>query len=474
MGKEPLFKDEYEANFGDKTDYSIPAKERVNRIMKILVEGGFEAYIIGGAVRDTLLGEVPKDYDIFTNAEPDFIETTWKDNFKVIGGETRQKKVLTYLVDGIEVSRFRKDGKREDPTGTDLFQHLLTCDFTINAIAMDYEGKVIDAVGGYYDLLEGTLRAVGNPYDRFEEDRLRVMRAVRFMAKYGFRPDEELVKAIRTTPIMTLPVERIREEFLKIIAHPAGPRLLDQLGIMDQIFPEWQTMRMDGGPYHNETVDEHSFIAHELMCRNTGNILLIFTALFHDIGKPISATRKDTRNGKLVDPYFTFVGHEKTGAEKIGEIMERLKFSNNDVKYVKRLVREHQYPLKERPVKNFKGYHALFGKLEEDKVPINDLVLLRYCDRQANLKLPPQFLMDFLDKYEAADAYFLMKLMNVPFTVKDLAINGNDIMEIGFPAGPQVGAELAYLYKAVVDGGISNDRVTLLRMARQRYKKNNT
>ena len=449
----------------DQNDQNEPNEARQERaygILKELTSKGFKAYIVGGAVRDTILEKIPEDWDIFTDATGEKLLEIYPDG-KIIGNEERQEKILTVVVDGTEVSTFRSNPTRTE-TGGSLLEHQGTCDFTINSLAMDMDGTIYDSTGGEMDLFHKVIRAVGDPKDRISEDPLRILRAIRFAVKYDFQIDPELVEVIQNTSIRIIAVERIREEFMKIIQYSAGPILLDRLGLLPQIFYWWPTMRIPGGKYHGEQVDEHSFYCHNIMCNYTDDPLLKFTALVHDIGKPISATMKDDGN-------LTFIGHDIEGAKAIHKEMERMKFSLKETAYVEALIRNHQYPLKiKAETSSFRGLHRAFRALEDAKVPIEHLILLRYCDRQANLKTHRETYTDFLTKYIGSDAYYTIKYNRIPIRTTELWLDGDEIMGMfGLEPGPKVGIIMKYLLKLSWRGNF-HDLTTMLNYINKQKK----
>jgi tRNA nucleotidyltransferase (CCA-adding enzyme) len=308
--------------------------------MKYLIENDFQAYIIGGAVRDYKLGIKPHDYDIFTNATGEQILKIFPSG-NIIGGEERQEKILTVIVDGVEISQYRKNGNRTE-TGMSLEEHQATCDFTINAMAMDIEGNITDKYKGQIHLIERELHFVGDPKQRIAEDTLRLLRGIRFAAKYNFKFEEKTKLTIESNAkkITELPQERVREELMKILQYPKGIEYLIFYGYLDLIFPEWETVKgMGGGDHHAERVDTHMLNAFETACKITNKTILRLAAFLHDIGKGITMEFKEDGGVRF---------HEHENKEKVGftaDLSSRMfeikrKFPDNKLVYFREFVKE--------------------------------------------------------------------------------------------------------------------------------------
>ena len=437
------------------TDIKIP--ENVKAIMQKLEANNYDAYIIGGAVRDTLLGVEPKDWDVFTNANGETLLTLFPHG-KILGGEERQKKILTVIVDGVEVSQYRRSGDRLE-VGSTLEEHLATCDFTINALAVGLDGELVDLHGGRDDLHSKYVVCVGKPQDRIKEDGLRVLRAIRFLSKLGGNfilnaiPEEELERIIIFYDISQLPVERVRDELLKIISYELGAVHLREYKMLKKIIPEFKDCEIDGGPHHDELVSAHGLNACYVANSLTSNPLLKFACLCHDIGK-----------GKTVEfsaGYARFARHDTEGAKLMKERMEALKFSTDDIKYVTTLIANHMAYYKYDETAK-KSWVKLFQRLEDGGVPIEDFAVLQYCDSQANTKNPRQTFLEFIKERGQIRKYYEMKFAKEPFRVSDLEINGHDVMKLGVEAGPEVGKVLKEVFDKVCDAELKNDRHELL------------
>lgn len=386
--------------------------DKITSIMQSLLNHGHEAYIIGGAVRDCMLCIKPKDWDIFTDATGGEILSIFPEG-KVIGNKDRQEKILTVVVRGVEVSQYRVNGDRTE-TGISLEKHLSTCDFTINSIVMNINGGIIDKYYGARDLQHRVISTVGSPEDRIMEDKLRVLRAVRFSVKYDFSINDHLIDVITNTDITTLPVERVREEILKILMYPDGLTRLVYYNLLEQIIPEFKPcFLMCGGKHHDETVDDHMYNAQNIACRLTDNPVLVFACAFHDIGKGNSYQIKE-------DGGISFHNHEKVGAEINRSVMERLKFSNADIKYVEALVGEHMFgPWSDKILD--KSFIKHFKRLEDAGVSIEDFMVLLYSDHQGNMKNHRIKFGDFIRNNKLHKKYYELKHSSVPFRISDLA-----------------------------------------------------
>ena len=434
----------------------IPKK--VEAIMRSLLDNGYEAYIIGGAVRDYIMGIKPNDWDVFTNATGDEILSIFPHG-TVIGGDKRRAKILTVIVDGVEVSQYRSNGDRTK-TGTSLEQHLSTCDFTINSMAMDIDRKLINTRYGAAHIQSKCLYCEGDPKDRIEEDKLRALRAIRFAVKYNLSIEKKLSRIIYYLDITDVPVERIREEMLKIFKYNDGLEMLYNANLISKIVPEFElSSSLGGGKHHSETVDQHMFNAQDIACELTDNPILIFACAFHDIGKPTTQEPKD-------DGDISFHNHEKVGAEMIHNIMNRMKFSKNDTKFVETLISEHM----------FGHYHNISDKafvkhfklLEDAGVSINDFVIMQYSDNQANTKNKRIKFGDYLNQNKIIKKYYEMKFSSTPFQISDIAISGNDVINAGIPIGAEIGNVLREIFEKVVDGDIENERHALMRYLKTR------
>jgi tRNA nucleotidyltransferase/poly(A) polymerase len=425
-------------------------------IMQKLVDNKFQVYAIGGFVRDNLLGLNPHDIDLFTNATGDEILNLFPSG-KILGGEIRQEKILTVMVGDVEVSQFRSNGKRTE-TGFNLEDHQSTCDLTINSMACDIGGNIIDSEGGQEDLNSKTLRFVGSPLCRINEDPLRVLRAVRFLAKYGLTADQETYKVLLNGwgYINGLPKERLREEFLKILKEEEGLGILLQLRIGPMMIPELiKVVGMEGGQHHNEDVLTHMLTAYVVAKSISDDWRVWLAAFFHDIGKGSTKTEEDDGTH--------FYRHEYVGGKYVEEWMTEYKFSNADIKFVSTLVKMHMWGYKENL--NRKTFVKKVNELQDAGCSIYDFLMICYCDHQANMAKEDIKFGDFVKNSYFLANYLEMMTNNMPFKTTDLKVNGRDMMKFGYE-GRQIGEVLQYLMDQVLEGNIINRADVLVQSAK--------
>ncbi len=443
----------------------MKVEEKTLGIIRELTEKGFEAYVAGGAARDTLFGEEPEDFDVVTNAGPGEIAALFKKRrVRIVGVSFK-----VCLVDGIEVATYRKrgghvtaPGKRHADYAGSLKEDLAGRDLTINALAYSpLTGETVDLFGGARDLKEGIIRFTLDANERIMEDPLRIIRACRFKAKYRGRFAEETFVNLKEHARLIGPhvaPERIRMEMLKALSCEK-PGLffeaLGEIGALGVILPALDDCRgVDGGPHHGETVFEHSLLALDAVPRKYP--LLRLAALLHDVGKPSSLTMK---NGAP-----TFVGHEKKGAELAGDLLRGLKFSNDELSFVTSLVLLHMRTMEKETTP--RAVRRLIKALNDAGVDHRDWIRLRIADRKANLKRPGYALSEI-----RAMVKMLRNELNPEggkrgFCVKDLAVDGREIMELlKIPQGPGVGKVMESLLDRVLDDPGLNSRETLLGIA---------
>lgn len=310
--------------------------DKIKGLMQQLIDNGYEAYIIGGAVRDSIMGREPHDYDLFTNATGEKILKVFPMG-TVIGNEERQKKILTVIVANVEISQYRSSGDRKE-TGNCLKIHLSTCDFRMNAMACDINGVIIDYNYGELDIAHKAISCVGSTSDRFKEDPLRMLRALRQSLQLGFAINlsiEMYITRHHKVLLSELSVERIRDELIKMQGYPDTWRLLRQTDILYWVIPEFEKLIcLNGGQYHNEDVDKHSDNAYRLSCELTSDYRIHIAAKLHDIGKGF--TIKTDEEGKI-----SFIGHEKESVKIAKTFLNRFKFSNADIKYITIMIKLH-------------------------------------------------------------------------------------------------------------------------------------
>jgi len=438
--------------------------EQIKELMQTILDAGFDCKIVGGYVRDSILGLEPNDVDLFTNCPGDKILELFPQGV-VIGGEERQEKILTVVVDGVEISEFRLSSDRKT-TGGNIEDHCATADFTINSLACDIDGRVFDYTGGMSDLHNKVLRFVGQADHRVSEDPLRAMRGIRFIAKYDLEPEAYAEDVLMNTWgfIHSLPVERIRDEFLKILEVDGGLQTLAKYRVLQPIIPELNHCMIEGGEHHDETVLEHLIYSYETAREITDDKRIWLAAFLHDIGKPKSIRYDE--DGKI-----HFFQHHVIGADYVRGWMEYYKFSKHDIDFICTLIYEHMWLNRDtKPSK--KSYIKHFSNLDKNNVSVLDFVKVMYCDNQGNMAKERVKFGDYEPVSELQKEYNKLKFEGTPFSVKDLEISGKDVMDIGGSevSGPMIGFTLKYVYNEVMDGNIENSRPVLMNYLNKIFK----
>ena len=433
-------------------------------ILNKLKEEGFDAYIVGGCVRDKLLGLHPHDYDITTSAKPQEIKRVFKDFKTILIGE--EFGTVGVLINGTlyEVTTFRIDGKylnfRKPENVTfskSLREDLKRRDFTINAMAMDSSGELYDPFGGKKDLDDKILRAVGRPNERIKEDAIRILRAIRFAGRFDFYIEDELFDAIsfERKLLKKISPERIFDEFSKMITSERPSYyllLMDETGVLDVIFPELK--RTVGfsqfSPYHDKTLFDHLVC---VMDEVKPDLALRLAALFHDISKVDTLSIGEDGRGH-------FYGHEVLGADLVSEILKRYRVSNKIIDKVKILILDHMKVHSEMTDKALRRQIKRVGR--DNVLDLYDL-LIADCrctriDRDASFIIKRKNrVKELLDEKE-------MK------TEKFLEINGNDIKALGFKEGKIIGKILKDLENLVLDDPEKNKRDYLIDYIDKNYR----
>lgn len=412
------------------------------------------------------MGRTPKDWDITTNALPEEIQKLFPDhvyenNFGTVGVKTGSESPDLAIV---EVTPYRVEGKYQDKRHPDqvkfvqnLDEDLARRDFTVNAMAMDEKGTVIDPFSGQSDIKNKIVRTVGNPSDRFNEDALRLMRAVRFAAVLGFSVEEKTMSEIKNNSelLRAISHERIRDEFVKIIQSDnayEGLLLLEETGLLQFVVPELREgIGITQNLHHIYTVWEHNTRTLKYTAEKKYSLVVRLASLFHDIGKPRS------KRGEGL--HSTFYGHDVIGAKMTAKIMERLKFSNEIAEQVIRLVRYHMFYYNVGEVTE-SSVRRLIANVGADA--IEDLIKVREADRisSGRPKAVPYKLRHL--------KYLIDKVSHDPISVKMLKINGNDIMrELGVEPGPKIGIILNTLLAEALENPELNSREYLLKRSQE-------
>jgi poly(A) polymerase/tRNA nucleotidyltransferase (CCA-adding enzyme) len=438
--------------------------KEVLEVVEKLKENGFEAYIVGGCVRDFLRGVEPEDWDVTTNAKPEEI-------IKIFPKSFYENRFLTVTVltesenpklKEIEITTFRKEAKYTDKRHPDfvgfaktLEEDLARRDFTINAMALEIPNskfqipKLIDLFGGKEDLKNKIIRAVGDPRERFSEDALRMMRAVRFSVTLGegWKIEEKTEEAIKENAfwISAISKERIRDEFLKIIMSERaaeGIERMRQLGLLKYIIPELEEgYKVTQNKHHIYDCYEHYLRSLDFAAKKGFNMYVRLAALFHDIGKP--------RTKKGEGPDATFYGHEIIGAKMTAQILNRLRFSKKDIEKIVKLVRYHLFYYNPGEVGE-SSVRRLLRKVGKEN--IEELIQVRMADRIGSgvPKAEPYKLRHL--------RYMIEKVSRDPISVKMLKVDGNDVMEIlKIKPGPKVGQILHILLEEVINDPKKNE-----------------
>jgi tRNA nucleotidyltransferase (CCA-adding enzyme) len=455
------------------------SKDKVQKVVDIITGSGGQAFLVGGCVRDLILHREPNDYDITTNLLPNEIKKIFKkENIPVISiGDGERHLTVVIVIDGyqIEVTTFRSetdysDGRHPDcvvPAKT-IEEDLLRRDFTINAMASKSinvsKDDLIDPHNGLSDIKQQLIRCVGNPKDRFNEDKLRALRAIRFASQLGFKIDLSTFNEIKSVSLDQISKERIQMELIKIYGSKfpcLGIELLKDSGLLKQIIPELlDCVGVDGGDNHNETVWEHSQLTLNAGVPLTKDWRLRMVFSFHDIGKPLCKS----------EPVIHFYRHEDVGAEMTKSIMKRLKFSNSDIEYVYNLILNHMHTYKmDKSVLTKRAVKNLVRAIGQEN--IMDMVILNYCDREGNRKRDTIDFRLYVDRYSIWNRWEEIRKQDAALKVTDLKVNGHDMMKIGF-TGKQVGEVLKYLLDAVDSDKMKNHKEELLEFA-LKYRNEN-
>jgi tRNA nucleotidyltransferase (CCA-adding enzyme) len=426
-----------------------------------LHRAGGAAYLVGGCLRDLVLGREPKDWDIATDLAPDDVKKLFR-RVHEVGAAFGTLMVPWH--DGVyEVTTFRtegpySDGRHPDEVAftTEVERDLERRDFTINALAWDPRADhIVDPFGGLYDLERRSIRAVGDPALRFREDALRLMRAIRFSAQLDFRIERATWHALRDEAegLRRISQERIREELNRILLAPTPSRgllLMIDAGLLAIVLPELEACRnVRQNRFHSHDVLVHSLMATDAAPED--NLIVRLAALFHDVAKP--QTREE-RDGD-----YTFYAHQVMGARIAGRIMRRLAYSNEERERVEHLVYHHMFYYE--PEWTDSAVRRFVRAVGVENIP--DLIALRMADMGGNTRKsgdtsPLEALLARIDEVIAKDT---------ALNVKDLAIGGRELMALGLPEGPAIGRILRALLERVLDDPAFNERETLLAEAQR-------
>jgi tRNA nucleotidyltransferase/poly(A) polymerase len=437
-----------------------PLPQYIEHFMQTFRENGYLIYAVGGPVRDQILQRPVYNWDFTTNATPEqmlklFPDAFCNNDFGTVSIiiQDKDEKILT------EVTPFRNESSYSDNRHPDKIEWAQTLeedvkrrDFTINALATDGK-EIVDYVNGLEDMEKKIVRAVGDANKRFEEDALRLMRAIRFATQLEFMIEEETKAAIEKNAerITNISWERIRDEFLKILAsdHPAeGVLFLKQTGLLKHILPEVEACfgieQKSPGRHHVFDVGTHLIEA--LRGCPSGDPITRFATLLHDIGKA-GTYAKDPETGTI-----TFYNHEMVGAQQTEAIADRFRLSKKDKAKLATLVRYHMFPVNENQTDS--ALRRFIRTISVDN--LDDMLALRTGDRIGGGATPTSWRTELFKKR-------LIEVQKKPFTVADLKISGHDVMkELNVKPGPEVGKILNDLFEKVVEKNLPNDRDVLL------------
>ena len=464
--------------------------KKVSYVTDTLEKGGFEAYLVGGCVRDLLMDMEPKDWDITTNAKPEeimklFKKTVYKNTFGTVGvcvldetvnvnvshetfknnvsQETLSNDVIreTLKYSIIEVTPYRIEVKYQDFRHPDkvkfsnkLSDDLKRRDFTVNALVLNSKGHIMDMFNGLKDIKDKTLRTVGEPDHRFQEDALRMLRAVRFSTQLDFSISHETMESIikNSKLIKKISSERIRDEFEKIIMskNPAsGIVMLQKFELLKNIIPELEEgigCEQSGEQIYD--VWNHLLYSLQHAADKNWSLEIRLAALLHDVGKPRTRRQREIKSARdLAKKQYTFYGHEVIGARMTRKIMERLKFPKKEVELVEKLVRYHMF-FSDTELITLSAVRRIITKI--NPANIWDLMKVRECDRVGTNKKETSYR---LRKYFA----MVEQALRDPISVSQLKINGEFmIKELGIKPGPRMGWILNALLEEILDAPEKN------------------
>lgn len=439
----------------------IQMPDKVHKIIEILEAAGYEAYAVGGCVRDSILGREPNDWDITTSAKP---EETKRLFARTIDTGIKHGTVTVMLdKEGFEVTTYRIDGIYEDSRHpkevtftASLEEDLKRRDFTVNAMAYNERTGLVDIFGGLADIEQGIIRCVGNAEERFTEDALRMLRAVRFSAQLGYEIEEQTKQAIRRLApnLNKISAERIQVELVKLVTspHPDYLRTAYETGITKQILPEFDICMEtnQNNPHHCYNVGEH--ILHSMQETSPDKVLRL-GMLFHDIAKPQTLSIDDegiTHNK----------GHAELGEKMTKQILRRLKFDNDTIDKVSKIVLYHDQEVGLTP----SGVRRAVNRMGEEIFTM--LFAVQYADVLAQSDyLREEKLQKLTYKKEIYEGICQRKEC---LNLKDLAVTGSDLIALGMPAGRQIGAILNDLLDIVLEEPACNTREELLRICKEK------
>lgn len=439
----------------------IRLPEKVKFIIDTIMEAGYEAYAVGGCIRDFILGRMPDDWDITTSAQPGQVKALFP---RTIDTGIRHGTVTVMLdKEGFEVTTYRIDGEYEDSRHpkevtftASLLEDLKRRDFTINAMAYNDKAGLVDVFEGMKDIERNLIRCVGDPIQRFTEDALRMMRAVRFSAQLGYEIEAKTLDAMRelSPNLVHVSAERIQSELIKLVIspHPEKLRTAYETGITKIILPEFDVCMEteQNNPHHCYSVGEHTLKA---MQEIRADKVLRLAMLFHDIGKPGTLTVD-------AEGIVHFHGHPALSEKMTRDILKRLKFDNDTIYMTANLVRYHDYDVEPEPKYVRRG----IMKAGEDVFP------LLFDVKLADIKAQSTYMRR--EKEERLEAvrqvYEEIVAQKQCVSLKTLAVTGKDLIrELGMQPGPEIGQILNKLLDFVIEDPSRNDKEILMKAAKE-------
>ena len=448
-----------------KKEYvSIVLPEGAREVLEKLHGAGFEAYVVGGCVRDSVLGREPQDWDVTTSAKPQEVKALFR---RTIDTGIRHGTVTVMVgKEGYEVTTYRIDGKYEDgrhPSQVtftpSLEEDLKRRDFTINAMAYNEKDGLVDLFGGMEDIRNRVIRCVGDPMARFGEDALRMLRAVRFSAQLGYAIEEETKRAIsRLAPsLKKISAERIQAELVKLLVsgHPEYLRIAYETGITKVVLPEFDACMEtpQNHPHHCYNVGEHTLAS---MTHVSSDRVLRLTMLFHDIGKPrcVSVDAKGIHH---------FYGHPQVSEKMAREILRRLKFDNDTLNLVCKLVKYHDYGNGMEPTMLF--VRRAINRIGEDAFP--GIFQVWRADILAQSDYLREEKLSRVDLWQSLYDKVVEERQCV--SLKELAIDGKDLIRLGMKPGKELGSCLQRLLEEVLEDPERNTKEYLTERAKRLF-----
>ena len=438
----------------------IQLPDKVHKIIETLEAAGYEAYAVGGCVRDSILGRKPDDWDITTSAKPEEIKRLFP---RTVDTGIKHGTVTVLLEkEGFEVTTYRIDGVYEDSRHpsevtftANLIEDLRRRDFTINAMAYNERSGLVDIYGGLQDIEDRQIRCVGNAEERFEEDALRILRAVRFSAQLGYQIHEDTQRAIKQLApnLQKISAERIQVELVKLVVspHPDYLRTAYELGITAQILPEFDLCMETPQRHRHHCYDVGEHILHSMLGVEPDKVLRL-GMLFHDIGKPQTLTVD--ADGTTHNKKHPFEGEKITR-----KVLRRLKFDNDTTDKVTKLVLYHDYDIAPTEA----GVRRAIHRMGED------IFAMIFTVRRADIGAQSDYMRE--EKLQKVD--YIEKLYHKVLerkdavSLKDLAITGSDLIAEGMTPGRQIGETLAALLDRVLDDPNLNKKEILLKIYKE-------